>query len=90
MRRGSGSQKVFRARLHARAGEEAKDASIDAISEEGDVLLKYRFHKQYRHPTLDTSLTKSRIAGEARALLKCLRCVYSYFSEIIEMADLKC
>ncbi|KAI0073342.1 hypothetical protein K474DRAFT_1666714 [Panus rudis PR-1116 ss-1] len=37
------------------------------------VLLKYRFHKQYRHPTLDASLTKSRVAGEARALLRCLR-----------------
>ncbi|CDO68506.1 hypothetical protein BN946_scf184998.g3 [Trametes cinnabarina] len=32
-----------------------------------------QFHKQYRHPTLDVSLTKSRVAGEARALIKCLR-----------------
>lgn len=39
------------------------------------VLLKHRFHKQYRHPTLDGSLTRARVAGEARALLKCLRCV---------------
>ncbi|PCH38314.1 hypothetical protein WOLCODRAFT_66326, partial [Wolfiporia cocos MD-104 SS10] len=36
-------------------------------------LLKYRFHKQYRHPSLDASLTKARVAGEARALIKCLR-----------------
>ncbi|OSX64975.1 hypothetical protein POSPLADRAFT_1135089, partial [Postia placenta MAD-698-R-SB12] len=36
-------------------------------------LLKYRFHKQYRHPSLDTSLTKSRVAGEARAIIRCLR-----------------
>ncbi|KAF9530725.1 kinase-like domain-containing protein [Crepidotus variabilis] len=45
-----------------------------SLSSEGvPVLLKYRFQKQYRHPKLDTSLTKSRVAGEARALLKCLR-----------------
>ncbi|KAL0947969.1 hypothetical protein HGRIS_010595 [Hohenbuehelia grisea] len=37
------------------------------------VLVKHRFRKQYRHPTLDATLTKSRVAGEARALLKCLR-----------------
>ncbi|KAF9484618.1 kinase-like protein [Pholiota conissans] len=37
------------------------------------VLLKYRFKKTYRHPSLDTTLTKARVAGEARALLKCLR-----------------
>lgn len=37
------------------------------------VLLKHRFTKRYRHPTLDTSLTKARVAGEARMLLKCLR-----------------
>ncbi|ETW76474.1 hypothetical protein HETIRDRAFT_328859, partial [Heterobasidion irregulare TC 32-1] len=36
-------------------------------------LLKHRFHKQYRHPTLDGSLTRARVAGEARALLKCMR-----------------
>ncbi|KAH7908811.1 hypothetical protein BJ138DRAFT_1090573 [Hygrophoropsis aurantiaca] len=37
------------------------------------VLLKYRFQKQYRHPSLDGSLTRARIAGEARALMRCLR-----------------
>ncbi|KIK04484.1 hypothetical protein K443DRAFT_675939 [Laccaria amethystina LaAM-08-1] len=37
------------------------------------ILLKYRFKKQYRHPSLDALLTRSRVAGEARALLKCLR-----------------
>ena len=40
------------------------------------VLLKYRFHKQYRHANLDAWLTRSRVAGEARALLKCLRSVH--------------
>ncbi|KAJ7171708.1 hypothetical protein C8R43DRAFT_1085030 [Mycena crocata] len=37
------------------------------------ILLKHRFQKGYRHPTLDGSLTRARVAGEARALLKCLR-----------------
>ncbi|KAL1729171.1 kinase-like domain-containing protein, partial [Schizophyllum commune] len=36
-------------------------------------LIKHRFAKQYRHPTLDGNLTRSRVAGEARNLLKCLR-----------------
>ncbi|KAJ7627691.1 hypothetical protein DFH06DRAFT_1007012, partial [Mycena polygramma] len=37
------------------------------------ILLKHRFRKGYRHPTLDGSLTRARVAGEARALLRCLR-----------------
>ncbi|KAG8892648.1 serine/threonine-protein kinase bud32, partial [Tulasnella sp. 417] len=37
------------------------------------VILKHRFKKQYRHPTLDNGLTKSRVAMEARALMRCLR-----------------
>ncbi|CAK5265444.1 unnamed protein product, partial [Mycena citricolor] len=37
------------------------------------ILLKHRFKKGYRHPTLDGSLTRARVAGEARALAKCLR-----------------
>lgn len=63
-------QKIYRACLHPEplgvaGGESAGNAEY--------VLVKHRFHKQYRHPTLDTSLTKSRVAGEARALMKCLR-----------------
>jgi hypothetical protein len=38
------------------------------------VLLKHRFKKGYRHASLDASLTKHRVQGEARALLKCVRC----------------
>ncbi|KAG8711788.1 serine/threonine-protein kinase bud32, partial [Ceratobasidium sp. 423] len=34
------------------------------------VLLKHRFPKQYRNSALDTSLTKQRVSGEARALLR--------------------
>ncbi|ORY25197.1 kinase-like domain-containing protein, partial [Naematelia encephala] len=37
------------------------------------VILKYRFPKQYRHPTLDSALTRSRLAFEARALTRCAR-----------------
>jgi len=37
------------------------------------VILKHRFKKQYRHPTLDNTITKSRVAMEARALMRCLR-----------------
>ncbi|KAG2749390.1 hypothetical protein P692DRAFT_20848244 [Suillus brevipes Sb2] len=37
------------------------------------VLLKHRFRKNYRHPSLDASLTRQRIAGEARALMRCMR-----------------
>ena len=40
------------------------------------MLLKYRFSKQYRHATLDASLTRARVAGEARAILRCLRYVF--------------
>lgn len=44
------------------------------------ILLKHRFRKNYRHLTLDASLTKMRVAGEARALLKCLRYLSFFFS----------
>lgn len=37
------------------------------------MLLKYRFCKRYRHPALDAPLTRARVAGEARAIIKCLR-----------------
>ncbi|KIY66647.1 hypothetical protein CYLTODRAFT_377469 [Cylindrobasidium torrendii FP15055 ss-10] len=37
------------------------------------VLIKHRFNKKYRHPILDGNLTKARVAGEARALIRCLR-----------------
>ncbi|EIW52930.1 serine/threonine protein kinase BUD32 [Trametes versicolor FP-101664 SS1] len=60
--------KIYRVQLHpAGSADEASPIATE------HVLLKHRFHKQYRHPTLDASLTKSRVAGEARALLKCVR-----------------
>jgi len=37
------------------------------------ILLKHRFPKRYRHSQLDASLTKQRLSGEARALVRCLK-----------------
>ncbi|KAI0822124.1 hypothetical protein BC628DRAFT_1327873 [Trametes gibbosa] len=62
--------KIYRTQLHPPALHARESLSSARVE---DVLLKHRFHKQYRHPTLDTTLTKSRVAGEARALLKCIR-----------------
>ncbi|KAJ6498053.1 kinase-like domain-containing protein [Mycena vitilis] len=56
-------------------GAEAKVYKANLTSDPLDspILLKHRFRKGYRHPSLDGSLTRARVAGEARALLKCLR-----------------
>ncbi|KAJ7222619.1 kinase-like domain-containing protein [Mycena pura] len=56
-------------------GAEAKvyKAHLTSNHLEPPVVLKHRFQKGYRHPTLDGSLTRARVAGEARALMKCLR-----------------
>jgi TP53 regulating kinase and related kinases len=37
------------------------------------VLLKHRFPKTYRHSTLDALLTRQRVTGESRALVRCLK-----------------
>ncbi|KAL7418908.1 serine/threonine-protein kinase bud32 [Cryptotrichosporon argae] len=37
------------------------------------VVLKHRFPKTYRHPTLDATLTRARLSAEARALARALR-----------------
>jgi len=36
-----------------------------------EVVVKERFSKKYRHPALDSQLTKDRHRAEARSLLKC-------------------
>ncbi|OCF36076.1 BUD32 protein kinase [Kwoniella heveanensis CBS 569] len=41
-----------------------------ANSTDAGVILKYRFPKKYRHPTLDSTLTASRLTFEARALAR--------------------
>ncbi|KAI9570075.1 hypothetical protein HD554DRAFT_2086661 [Boletus coccyginus] len=38
-----------------------------------DILFKHRFGKRYRHPDLDETLTRQRLIGEARTLMRCLR-----------------
>ena len=69
LRNGFDLQKIYKAQLHP----------VSPASEHtGEILIKHRFQKQYRHPTLDTTLTKSRVAGEARALIKCLRSVDTF------------
>ncbi|KAG7177526.1 EKC/KEOPS complex subunit TP53RK-like isoform X2 [Homarus americanus] len=35
------------------------------------VIVKHRFHKEYRHPDLDAYITRERIKAEARALMRC-------------------
>lgn len=37
------------------------------------ILLKWRFPKTYRHPTLSSNITASRTIMEARALLRCAK-----------------
>ncbi|KAH8829918.1 kinase-like domain-containing protein [Flagelloscypha sp. PMI_526] len=55
-------------------GAEAKVYKTQLTPGDDPVLLKYRFSKGYRHPILDGNLTRSRVTGEARALLRCLKC----------------
>ncbi|KAJ4001220.1 hypothetical protein F5050DRAFT_1561244 [Lentinula boryana] len=76
------SQNLIRSSLPIAQGAEAasrfdfppmKVYKAHLTPESPPILLKYRFQKDYRHPFLDANLTRSRIAGEARAILKCLR-----------------
>ncbi|KAJ3901089.1 kinase-like domain-containing protein [Lentinula edodes] len=69
----SPSQNLIQLSLPISQGAEAKVYKAQLTPDSPPILLKYRFQKNYRHPTLDANLTRSRIAGEARALLKCLR-----------------
>lgn len=61
-------------------GAEAKIFSGEFYNK--PVVIKERFSKSYRHPTLDEKLTCRRTAQEARALLRCRKagirtpCVY--------------
>jgi len=50
-------------------GAEAKLYTGKFLGQE--VYVKERFSKKYRHPTLDTQLTKDRHRAEVRALMKC-------------------
>ncbi|GAA5915745.1 serine/threonine protein kinase BUD32 [Sporobolomyces salmoneus] len=42
-------------------------------TKEVEILVKHRFPKRYRHPTLDAQLTRQRLTSEARALVRCLK-----------------
>lgn len=43
------------------------------ISTSRNALIKYRFPKTYRHPSLSEHLTITRTVAEARALVRCMR-----------------
>ncbi|WWC85722.1 Kae1-associated kinase Bud32 [Kwoniella dendrophila CBS 6074] len=45
-----------------------QSSSSSSSSSSSGVIIKYRFPKTYRHPTLDQSLTSSRLIFEARSL----------------------
>ena len=50
-------------------GAEARLYTGEFLGQE--VVVKERFSKKYRHPALDSQLTKDRHKAEARSLLKC-------------------
>lgn len=54
-------------------GAEAKVYKGRLTPQAEPILLKYRFRKNYRHPTLDSTLTRSRLVTEGKIILKCLR-----------------
>jgi TP53 regulating kinase-like protein len=56
--------------LHCQ-GAEARVSFTTFLSR--PAVHKERFSKQYRHATLDKKLTRSRVAQEARALLRCMK-----------------
>lgn len=56
-------------------GAEAKVYKLELVRGDEDrdgvtVLLKYRFPKTYRHPKLDSQLTRTRLTFEARSLTR--------------------
>ncbi|KAL5480358.1 BUD32 [Sanghuangporus weigelae] len=60
--------KIYKTVLHPPPS--SSEGSSDAPE---PILLKHRFKKNYRHPSLNSTLTKARVGGEARALMRCLR-----------------
>jgi len=55
--------------LMVKQGAEAKLYTGSFLGQE--VVVKERFSKKYRHPALDTQLTRDRHRAEVRALAKC-------------------
>ncbi|KAH6905110.1 kinase-like domain-containing protein [Coprinopsis sp. MPI-PUGE-AT-0042] len=69
----SASMKLIESSTPVSQGAEARIYRAQLSADSPPILIKHRFSKKYRHEILDGSLTKARVAGEARALLKCLR-----------------
>ena len=52
-----------------RQGAEARLHIGDFLGQKA--IVKERFSKKYRHPQLDERLTKERLKGEVRSLMRC-------------------
>ena len=52
-----------------RQGAEARLHIGDFLGQKA--IVKERFSKKYRHPQLDKRLTKERLKGEVRSLMRC-------------------
>lgn len=50
-----------------------KQLESSKVESGSSILLKWRFPKTYRHPTLSSNITASRTIMEARALLRCAK-----------------
>lgn len=61
------AQKVYKADICSPV------ASTSSLPPPAPLLLKHRFAKAYRHAQLDSQLTRSRIAQEARCLVRCAK-----------------
>ena len=77
-----------------RQGAEARIYKGDFLGQK--CIVKERFSKKYRHPDLDTKITKERIKAEARALVKCKTLgirtptLYAAENELLIMEYLDC
>ncbi|KAG7531576.1 hypothetical protein FFLO_04235 [Filobasidium floriforme] len=60
-------------KLRKLAEETPQASSSTQSSSPTPLLLKHRFPKTYRHPHLDSLLTRQRIQSESRSLLRCLK-----------------
>ncbi|SOV03190.1 related to p53-related protein kinase [Ustilago sp. UG-2017a] len=51
----------------------SSNLASSTVEPASSILLKWRFPKTYRHPTLSSNITASRTIMEARALLRCAK-----------------
>ncbi|KNZ63349.1 uncharacterized protein VP01_1156g6 [Puccinia sorghi] len=71
-------ESILKSSTLIKQGAEAKVYTVELVKATEEragttVLLKYRFPKTYRHPTLDGQLTKNRLTFEARSLTRALK-----------------